>query len=310
MQDQTASLDDHLTTSTFHSFLLALTGCVPPTEGSQPDFWRNELPERAIAALVDRDPPFQPFDKLIIDEAQDLLGQQYLDILDLIVRGGLRSGRWQLFGDFEKQAIYSVGDANPREILNERVGMVHAYSLRVNCRNSPRIAALVHLLGGLTPNYSRVLRADNGIEPEVRYFTTLAEQQALFIETLEGWYGDGIAGNEITILSPRSDRACLAASILKDPWRGRVRPRSEAYGGHIAYSSIHAFKGLESSAIIVTDIEQLSGEIPLDLFYIAVTRALHRLTILVHEPARDEVFRALTGLRAVQESQSSGVKID
>jgi hypothetical protein len=43
---------------------------------------------------------------LVIDEAQDLLEDEYLDVLDLLVKGGLAGGRWAFFGDFERQAIY------------------------------------------------------------------------------------------------------------------------------------------------------------------------------------------------------------
>ena len=103
-----------------------------------------------------------------------------------------------------------------------------------------------------------------------------------------------------------SDRSCLAAQVAKEPWRSRLRPRSESAGGQISYAAIHAFKGLEASAVGVTDIEHLSCDAAIDLFYVAVTRALHRLTILVHESARADVVRALTGLSTAPSSKSSG----
>lgn len=299
LQEQMAPLGEAVTTGTFHSFLLSLAGCLPPSEGPVTAFWEKELPVRAAEALMERDPPFEPFDSLVIDEAQDLLRVNYLDIVDLLVRGGLASGRWRLFGDLEKQAIYTSGVPDPVGLLQQRAGTVPVFSLRVNCRNSPRIASLVHLLAGLTPDYSRVLRPDNGIEPELKYFKTPIEQEDLFLQVLESLYGEGIRGGEIAVLSSRADRTCLAAQVAKEPWRSRLRPRSESAGGQISYASIHAFKGLEASAIVVTDIEHLSGEAATDLFYVAVTRALHRLTILVHESVRAEVVRALTGLSSV-----------
>jgi superfamily I DNA/RNA helicase len=306
LQEQMAPLGGNVTTSTFHSFLLSFAGCAPPGEGGSTDFWEEQLPERAIEALIERDPPFEPFDTLIIDEAQDLLRPNYLDVLDLLLRGGLASGRWRFFGDLEKQAIYSSAISNPVALLKQRTGGAPSFSLRVNCRNSPRIASLVHLLGGLTPDYSRVLRPDNGIEPELKYYSTSAEQEALFLQVMESLYGEGISGSEIVVLSPRADRTSLAARLAKDPWRSRLRPRTEAAGGQISSASIHAFKGLEASAVVVTDIEHLSGDAAVDLFYIAVTRALHRLTILVHESARADVIRALTGLAAGPNLNPSG----
>ena len=295
LQDQLSPLSDFVTVSTFHSFLLTLTGLTTPAEGQNSHFWQQELPEKAIEALLQGETKFEPFDVLIVDEAQDLLRSLYLDVLDLSVHGGLGAGRWRFFGDLEKQAIYASSVKDPLQLFRQRTGAFAVFSLRVNCRNSPRIATLVHLLGGLSPEYSRILRPDNGVEPDLRYYNSEAEQQAAFFNILESWYKDGIAGEEIAVLSPRADRACLAAHVEREPWRNRLRPRGDGMGGHISYSSIHAFKGLEASAVLVTDIEHLASDAPLDLFYVAITRALHRVSILVHESARPEVIKALIG---------------
>lgn len=298
LQEQTAPLGPLVLTSTYHSFLISLTGINPKNENTSEHFWKVELPERAIEVLLDRDPPNEPFDALIIDEAQDLLSPIYLDTFDLLLRGGMAAGRWRFFGDLEKQAIYSSGASDPIAQLRQRSGEVPVFSLRVNCRNSPRIAALVRLLGGLSPDYTRVLRPDNGIEPELKFFKTPKDQEELLQNVLETWYAEGIRGAEMIVLSPRADHACLAAQISKEPWRSRLRPRDAVKGGQIPYCSIHAFKGLEASAVVITDVERLSGGFPIDLFYIAVTRALHRLTIFAHESARESVIRALTGASA------------
>src|SRR5262249_11754 len=146
LHDQMASLGTGITTSTLHSFLLTLSHCDPSVERADPAFWDETLPAKAIEGLIERDSQFEPFDTLIIDEVQDLLKVSYLDVLDLLVRGGLGSGRWRLFGDLEKQAIYVSSASNPVALLQQRAGSVPIFSLRINCRNSPRIASLVHLL--------------------------------------------------------------------------------------------------------------------------------------------------------------------
>jgi DNA polymerase III delta prime subunit len=304
LQEQTASLGERITTSTFHSLLLSLCGSQAPEPTPGREFWEEELPELTIEALIEREPAFRPFDTLIIDEAQDLIRPKYLELMDLLLRGGVSLGRWRLFGDLEKQAIFTTGLSKPEELLEARSGNFPLFSLRVNCRNAPRIASLVRLLGGLTPDYSRVLRPDNGIEPELKFFKTSAEHEQLLTGILESWYGEGIRGGEISVLSPRADKACLAAQITKEPWRSRLRPYVDATAGHVPYASIHAFKGLEASAVLVTDVESLSSTTAADLFYVAVTRALHRLTILVSERARAEVIAALTGLEAVSASRA------
>ena len=298
LQDQLSPLGEGVMVSTFHSFLRTLTGVAANGDRQEAHFWQEQLPEKAIEALIQGETSMEPFDVLIVDEAQDLLRSAYLDILDLVVRGGLANGRWRLFGDLEKQAIYVTGIKDPLGLLQQRAGAIPVFSFRVNCRNSPRIATLVHLLGGLSPEYSRVLRPDNGVEPDLRYYKSHAEQESAFVETLESWYKDGITGSEIVVLSPRADKACLAANLSREPWRNRLRPRSDAGGGYISYTSIHSFKGLEASAVLITDIEHLAADTSLDLFYVAITRALHRVAILVHESARSEVINALVRLRA------------
>jgi hypothetical protein len=59
------------------------------------------------------------------------------------------------------------------------------------------------------------------------------------------------------------------------------------------YTTIQSFKGLDSPAIVVTDIEHLASEHFSSLFYVATTRALERLHILVHETAKADIMNAL-----------------
>ena len=63
------------------------------------------------------------------------------------------------------------------------------------------------------------------------------------------------------------------------------------------YTTIQSFKGLDSPAIVVTDIEHLAGEHFSSLFYVATTRALERLCIIVHETAKADIIKALLGTR-------------
>jgi superfamily I DNA/RNA helicase len=274
---------------------VSLVGGISSRDEDRAGFWENDLPLRAIDALLGSD-HFKPFEQVVLDEAQDLLQPHYLDVLDLILTGGLSSGRWCFFGDFEKQTIYRIGSANGQDLLSNRADKFPTFRLRVNCRNSPRIATLTHLLGGLNPNYKKVLRPDNGVEPQLLYYSNHDEQGALLISTLENWYREGISGREIIILSPRSESTCLTAQIMQEPWRSRLRPQELRTGGNIGYCSVHAFKGMEAPAVIVTDIDRVSGETAADLFYIGITRALHRLTILVSEAGRKDIVTTLLKL--------------
>jgi hypothetical protein len=291
LEEQTVALRPRVTCKTLHGHMLTIAGPV----GREPsaDFWLYELPSKAIDGLLEEEGDGYLFDELIIDEAQDILRSDYLDFLDLSLRGGLASGRWKFFGDFEKQAIYTAADLSLEEFQRDRAHYVPIYRLRANCRNTPRIAELVHLLGDLRPGYSRVMRPDDRVEPSLRYYTSDAQQQQLLVTALQQLYSEGFSGDEIIILSPRAGASCAAGKITSAPWRDRIKPIELSGRGLVAYSSIQAFKGLEAPVIIVTDIDAVDSEQSVSLFYIAVTRALQRLLIFMHENAKKDIARLL-----------------
>lgn len=298
LQEQSSLMSPNITASTFHALLLSITGAPPPFDAGS-IYWEEDLPDQAIESLIENECPSEPFDSLVIDEAQDLLKPKYLEVLDLLLRGGLSAGRLRLFGDMERQVIFRSGSSSPVEHLSAAAGYVPQFSLRINCRNSPRIAALVRLLGGLTPDYTRVMRPDNGIEPDVFYFKNRDHQVDLFLRTLTCLYDQGIRGNDIVVLSPKADKHALVTQIASVQWRSRLKPVSEVTEGYVGYGSIHAFKGLEAPAVILTDIDHLTTNTVADLFYVGVTRALHHLTILVSEDSRADVIRLLTSISSL-----------
>jgi hypothetical protein len=288
------ALQSTVTTGTFHQYLLRVAGAALPPE---PDgsFWNDTLPEGAISKLLDGHADAARFDLLVADEVQDLLSAPYLDVFDLILQGGLAGGRWLLFGDFERQMLYGQGRDRAEELLRTRFGSFAKCSLRVNCRNTPRVATLSHLLGKLTPNYSRVLRPDDRIEPVISYYSTPSRQRRELVNTLERLFRESFAGDDIVLLSPKAGSHCAAAGITEMPWSGQLAPFEQAVPGQIRYTTIQSFKGLDSPAVVVTDIEHLASEHFSSLFYVATTRALERLCIIVHETAKPDILKALLG---------------
>lgn len=80
-----ATRNGHYEVGTFHQELLKTTGEVVPQSVAQ-QYWEQELPDKAIEILLDRGPSL---DYLVVDEAQDLTDEKYLDVFDLLLRGGL-----------------------------------------------------------------------------------------------------------------------------------------------------------------------------------------------------------------------------
>jgi hypothetical protein len=294
LEDQMESLKPQVITRTLHSQMLFTAGITPnEVEKCQEAFWTEKLPaiatEKLLMAGVQN-----CFDQLIVDEAQDILRNEYLDFLDLSLEGGLASGQWRFFGDFEKQAIFGAANIPLNIFIKSRSGSASIYSLRMNCRNTPRIASLVHILGDLNPDYSKILRPDNGIEPEIFYYEDSTKQTTLLIKSLESFYKKGLKGNNIVILSAKADTSCAAHSVQSSPWADRLRT-FELSGQGVGYCTVYAFKGLEAPIVIVTDVDEVSGPTSKALFYIAVTRALQKLIILAHDSVKNEILSILLG---------------
>lgn len=296
LRDEAGSLGAHVWAGTLHSYMLGLAGATSDLPFANRAFWQEELPLQALEYLLDAEGQ-QPFDVLVVDEAQDLLHDAYLDVLDMSLAGGLSSGEWRFFGDFERQSIFGSETSRLSDFLADRGRATPAFRVRTNCRNRPRVAALVRILGHLDPYYTRVLRLDDGVEPDLKFYSDDSAGPASLVDALAELRRDGYRGSDIVVLSPRASGSC-AERVLEQPWRDRLRPVSAPSDGHILYGTIHGFKGMEAAAVIVTDLEDVSGEAAEALFYVAVTRPTERLVLLMPESARSSMAGLLSGVPA------------
>lgn len=262
--------------ATLHSLMLRAAGTAPPAH-PDPEFWLTDLPARAINSLLHQRPARITCDYLVMDEAQDLLHERYMDVLDLLLDGGLSAGRWVMFGDLENQAIYGR-DRSPREIqslLTSRAPHHVIFPLRVNCRNASPIAGLLEILCQPAPGYSRVLQA--AVTPsQVRLvlWDSIEDASQKLVQVLRE-LGTHLRPHEIVILSARDDRSCLAATVRKQGTSFPLRPLEAIPQGegHTSFTTIHAFKGLEAPAVIITDIENPLSSHTRALLYVGASRA-------------------------------------
>jgi superfamily I DNA/RNA helicase len=289
LRNQTQPLGPSVTTKTISSYMLQAAGVAPQPD--VPAFWDGDLPLLALTRLME-DELLEPYDELIVDEAQDILKDAYLDVLDLSLRGGLAAGTWRLFGDFERQALFGTTPLDLETFCSGRAGSPARFHLTANCRNAPRIVELVKLLSRLGDSYTRVLRPDTGIEPQVRFAPSPEDQVRTLVEVLEDLHASGLAGEDIAVLSPRAS-TCTAERVTQSPWADRLVPARDAAASDIPYTTIHAFKGMEATAVIVTDIEDVEGAEAESLFYTALTRATDRLVLVVGETARASLLSVL-----------------
>jgi DNA polymerase III delta prime subunit len=293
LREQAAGVADAKTISDHMVGAAGIPAGSPKLSGGG-EFWDVELPQMACDGLIERP---DPYDELVVDEAQDVLRSQFLDVLDLSLDGGLRAGRWRLLGDFAHQAIYD-DSVDLDGFCCDQGGGCAVFELDENCRNSPAVAALACAGGGIGGGYVRVMRTDDGDLPEVRYWEGVAQQQEMLCAALEDLRAAGFRGPKVAVLSTRKDAACVASTLTEQPWRdlltplthsGPHGPAPDLHSGKTRYATVHRFKGLESRAVVLTDIERLSTPRERDLFYVGATRATQRLIVLAHESLRGKL---------------------
>ncbi len=287
MAEQVAS-QALITCQTLPAYMVHVSGVDVDETGKDQEFWNRTLPGLALEAMM----KLEQFDALVVDEGQDLLKEANIDVLDLAVKGGLRSGRWRLFGDFAHQRIFA-GDLTI-ESFQEKYGLtgVPRYELTINCRNTPRIAKRAEALGHLAPGYSKYLRPDDGVEPRFAYYGEPASERALLARVVAQLQDEGRTLEEIVILSARAAEKSIARELRDLPTCG-----IEGEPGKLRCGSVWTFKGMEAPVVIVTDVDSWHDTRTPDLLYTASTRARQELVVLVNKAVRAELERS-TGLNA------------
>ena len=265
-------------------------------------FWQHELPALAVDALLSDETETPIFDMLLVDEAQDLLSDPNLDVLGLILNGGLDGGCWAMFGDFERQAIFSesIGEKS-LDLLRRRTGDgVFTFRLRINCRNSLRIAEAVTITAGMSPGYSRVLHEIESTDVEPVFYRK-ADHQVQALQATVRVLLKSFTPDQIVILSVRADSESCAAQVPEGVDEVRFVPFRQATDASVVirYASVHAFKGLESAAVVLTDVEHIEDEQAKALLYVGMSRARIQLYIVMNDRVRP-AYNALldAGLKA------------
>jgi len=254
------------------------------------DFFEGRLAGRAAEHLMELPEP--PFDFLILDEAQDLMRPHYLDVLDLALKGGLAGGRWLMFGDFIGQDIFSRGEISVDEFVDQRCPGVARYSLTANCRTTHPISEYVVTLGQLNPPYTRVLRGDDHQDPELHFWSNSADQIGSVSDFISKCLADGFKPGDIALLSPLKKGSTGQVLAEHPDWKGQVGPWDHARA-RVGYATVQGFKGLESPVVVLTDFEKMDSHEQQSLFYIALSRALHRLGIFLHRDLKSFI-RSIT----------------
>lgn len=259
-------------------------------------YWEVDLPQQLEDQLTN--PEFKDaalFDYLVLDEAQDILARPQLwGCLQQFLKNGLDGGRFAIFGDFDHQTL---SDRASMEVeladLNLRSKPAN-WKLIENCRNYQIVGDTAIRLAGIESHvYSGYLRIGGSINNyDIKFYDTEDKQ----LSTLKKWLRDfvdmGYRPNDITILSFRSDENCAAAKLTNSDFT--LRPAWKV-GSSTAYSSVHAFKGMENKIIILTDIVLEDTEFHRDLFYVGMTRATEFVRVLCSDKSKTALISWIVG---------------
>ena len=255
--------------------------------------FKKEFPDKFLSAVATQD--IRQFDYLIVDEAQDILSSRYLAVFDKIVNGGLDNGRWLVCLDNKSQNIYSTaGEIKPAlESLRSKAAQLE---LTVNCRNTPNIAQAVELVAGID---IAEVKEKSGATVKYMWYKDVEDQLRQVSALIKRFLKEGFSAGDITILSPRAAENSLAESRLRaDFSMHRLIPADFIGAGRqdsIGYSTIHAYKGLENKAVVLTDIESINEGRKL-LNYVGLTRARALLAIAVKRDQKRSFTKRLRTL--------------
>lgn len=276
--------------------------------GLATDFSSNwkEFNERCfdlVAEALDQLNGVPLFDRIIMDEGQDLMSQAFLDVLDLLLEGGLTppandfrlGGKWLVAMD-RAQVLYDNNfDNQALERLERCCGTT--LELEENCRNTRPVAMYVY--GFSKAGSCKVLTVE-GPTPVIDYFTnqeSLVKLLRQYInETLREYEKIGKQACDIAILSAR--KALIPDALFEAGTLNSSLERfCDAKSTNIVWETIHGFKGLEASTVILIGVEELENDKIRQLMYVGGSRARTRLIWLLPDGCSDVVQ---TGLLEMQ----------
>lgn len=221
------------------------------------------------------------YDFVVVDEAQDLMSEEFMDLIDLLLIGGLKQGSWMMACD-KQQAIFR-GNFN-QKLLDELEAIARKTPLRINCRNTRQIAAYVSGLSGIGPQETRGVE---GEMPVIRFFEGkddyLRILRKVVNEIIVSFQDAGLPVSEIAILYGSSE--FVPPEIFKAGFFLRMAVRTEAQDvlapEHVQACSIQGFKGLEAKAIVLVGIHDLSSASWRDIYYVGSSRAKTNLRMIL-----------------------------
>ena len=218
------------------------------------------------------------YDDVIIDEAQDFDNREILYFKDLTE---LRDGHYFVF--YDKNQLVTTREV-PVWIRESECKLI----LTKNCRNTREIALTSYNV--IDVDLNQKVMMVKGEQPSISF--ARGESLPKFAQLLKLLTGDryGYEYSDVTILSLKKEED----SILKDVGKLAGIPiLREKSNSAVLFTTSRKFKGLESRAVIIIDIDEscFNNDEKKRNFYVACSRATQHLSLFVN--ADDSQIKAM-----------------
>ena len=231
------------------------------------------------------------FDYLIVDEAQNLCDEMFLEMMNVLLKGTLVEGPWTMFGDFTHQDIvasrlkenegvqkvledFNKSEASRSEVYVNIVKKVLKdfnkdlswtnHKLKTNCRNTHEVASTIAQLVDIN---SPAMSGVHGPLVERKYFKSAIELEKMLENLIDDWQKREFRSEQIILLSSgiadefnvkREYGGWKLLNIRKVTEKIAPRdtedvliPSSTSLSGILRHSNIYDFQGLESDLAIL-----------------------------------------------------------
>lgn len=235
-----------------------------------------------------------PYDVLVIDEAQDVLAPNVMNALDWFLNDGMSGGRWVMFLDTALQAsVYNKLENSLHAHLSSRAINL---KLSINMRNPLTIAREAAMVTGTTPPKCR----RQFIAPvDYRTIRGMKTVQKVSMSLITQLISEGADPSDIVLLSFRTPSEAFyegGYSSIGKKVHVLDGGKDDIPMGAIPAASIPAFKGLESEIVIIGDLpEGEMNEWQVANFYVALTRARTAAYVICRQEHVDRRLKLLEG---------------
>jgi superfamily I DNA/RNA helicase len=114
-------------------------------------------------------------------------------------------------------------------------------------------------------------------------------------ELLVALKNDGVPASDIVILGRyRLENSVIGNTDIRFPWKIAAATAEGLAASTVAYSTIHAFKGMEAPIVIMVDVDDLSEGEGESLLYVGMSRARLRLYMFIAAQCRAEFDRKVS----------------